>query len=333
MPYRILAISLGGTIAMTSGARGGLTPSLAADSLFGQLSLPGDLASVETWTALTVASPSLTIPQIVSVAFEIRKRLASGFDGVVLVQGTDTLEETAFILDCLLDDQAPVIVTGAMRGARSSSADGPANIEAAIRVACDPQSRGRGTLVVFDDEIHAARYVRKVHTISVSPFRSWGRGPMGRIVDGKVRYCWRNERLPSIAVASAEAGRPVALLKFALGQDDRILRALPDLGYRGAVIEGAGGGHLAEAMMPAVRELAGAMPVVFASRCPLGPVLRSTYAYAGSEIDLLDSGALHAGDFCGIKARLLLTLLLMAFDDAAAVRAAFRHRADLSLAN
>lgn len=85
MPYRILAISLGGTIAMNADTSGGLTPALAADHLFGEVSIPRDLATVETWTPLTVASPSLTISQVVSVALEIRNRLASGFDGVVLV--------------------------------------------------------------------------------------------------------------------------------------------------------------------------------------------------------------------------------------------------------
>lgn len=150
-------------------------------------------------------------------------------------------------------------------------------------------------------------------------------------MEGEVRYGWRNERLPSIALSNAECEHPVALVKFAFGQDDRLLKALPRLGYCGVVVEGAGGGHLSDTMMPAIRELADVMPVVFASRCPQGPVLGASYAYAGSEMDLLASGALRARAFCGIKARLLLTLLLMACKDEAWVKAGFRQRADLTL--
>jgi L-asparaginase len=327
MPPRILMVSLGGTITMTPAASGGLTPTLSADDLLRRTATSAAEAMVECWTPVTLPSASLTIPQIVSVAGEIRRRLADGLDAAIVVQGTDTLEETAFLLDCLIAGPQPVVVTGAMRGALAPGADGPANLEAAIRVALDPQSRDRGVLVVFGDAIHAARFARKVDTASLTAFRSPGRSAVGRLVEGAVEYHWCGERPSPLVVPEPCPERPVALVKFAMGLDDRLLRGLPALGFHGLVIEGAGGGHVSAAMMPAIRDLSALMPVVLASRCPSGPVFRSTYGYPGSEIDLLASGALHAGDLCGLKARLLLNLLLMSVAGRAEVEAGFRRRA------
>jgi L-asparaginase len=151
------------------------------------------------------------------------------------------------------------------------------------------------------------------------------------MVEGEVRFYCGGERTPAILFVDPALERPVTLFRFALGEDNRLLKCLPDLGYGGLVIEGAGGGHVSATLMPTIRNLAALMPVVLASRCPIGPVLRTTYAYPGSEIDLISAGVLHAGDLCGLKARLLLALLLMSGGDKARVEAEFSARADLAV--
>jgi len=326
MKKRILVVSLGGTITMTRAAAPGLRPTLCADDLLRRSPEIASLAEIETVSPAMLPSASLGLAEIIELARMLRRRFAEGCDGAVVVQGTDTLEETAFLLDCLVPEGQPVVVTGAMRGGDAPGADGPANLVDALRVATADQSRGQGTLAVFCGEVHAARFVRKTHTVSLSAFRSVGRAPLGSVIEGEVRFTGSMGRLPPIVSVDPARERPVALFRFALGADDRLLGCLPDLGYGGLVIEGAGGGHVSAALMPAVRTLAAAMPVVLASRCPEGPVLRTTYAYPGSEMDLLSAGVLHAGELCGLKARLLLALLLMSDGDRGPIEARFRAR-------
>jgi L-asparaginase len=327
MQTRILMVSLGGTIAMTKAASSGLVPTLAADDLLRRSPEIASLAAIETWSPATLPSASLSIAQIVEVAKVLRERFAEGYEGAVVTQGTDTLEETAFLLDSLIPETQPVVVTGAMRGGDEPGADGPANLANALRVAMDEQSRGRGTLAVFSGEIHAARFVRKTHTVSRRAFRSVGRAAVGDVIEGQVRFNGRTPRPPVVPSFDPARARPVALFRFAMGEDDRLLKCLPDLGYGGLVIEGAGGGHVSAALMPTIRELAALMPIALASRCPNGPVLRSTYAYPGSEIELFRAGVMHAGELCGLKARLLLDLLIMSGGDKARIEAEFRERA------
>lgn len=332
MSKRILVVSLGGTISMTA-TEGGLMPSLDAVDLLRRIPEGAATVTVDAWSPLMVSSASLTLADVVGIAAELRRRFRDGCDGAVVVQGTDTIEETAFLFDRLVPEDHPVVVTGAMRSGESLGADGLANLADAILVAADPSSRGRGTLVVFAGEIHAAAAVRKEHTLRPTAFGSRRGTAHGEIVEGAVRFrapAGRDGAMPPI---DASRTAPVALVRFALDADDRILRSLADLGYRGVVVEGAGGGHVAAGWMPAIRDLVTEMPVVLASRCPDGPVLRTTYGYSGSEIDLLSAGVLPSADLGGLKARLLLTLLLMAGATRAEVEAEFLARVGAAAIN
>lgn len=320
---RILLLSLGGTITMTRGAEGGITPKLSAADLVSAIPGIDAVADLDTLSPMTLPGASLTIDGILDVATLIDQRFAAGVDGVVVIQGTDTIEETAFVLDCVVKSGRPVVVTGAMRGPEAPGADGPANVLAATIVAASAEAAGMGTLVVLNDEIHAARHVQKSHTGLPSAFASPLAGAVGLLSEGRARFHWRlPKRLPPLA-AIAGADAAVALVPMSLGDDGRLLREVHRLGYRGVVVEGLGAGHVPAPVAPIISELVDVIPVVLATRVRTGPVFRSTYAFPGSEIDLQRRGVIPAGNLTGPKARLLLSLLLRGGSDRRSIAEAF----------
>lgn len=319
----ILMISLGGTITMTRDASGGIVPTLDANDLV--RSVPGldAVAKIETLPLLRKPGGSLDMNDLIGLATLLNEQLGRGVDGAVIIQGTDTIEETSFVLDRLVQSDAPVVVTGAMRGPEAAGADGPANLLAAAIVAASPASRGRGTLAVLNDEIHAARFVQKNHTALPSAFRSPSCGPIGLVIEGRPLFQFSHNRSPRLIVPPTGDDRPVALIKIGLGDDGRLIQALPSLGFAGAVIDGMGAGHVPGPIAPLLSALTEQMPVVLASRADTGPVFTRTYAFPGSEIDLIARGLIPAGTLSGLKARLLLMLMLRAGYDRNRIRAAF----------
>lgn len=321
---RLLILSLGGTITMTRDEAGGISPSLGAEELVRSIPELADVAELEARSLHRLPSPSIKLEHIVEVAGAIERGFASeGFDGAVVIQGTDTIEESAFLLDLLVGSEKPVVVTGAMRGAEAPGADGPANLLAAARLAASKEARGEGTLVVLNYDIHAARFVQKSHTALPSAFTSPLVGALGVVAEGRPRLFARVDRKPTYPVGDGNPA-PVALLKIAMGFDARIIRAMPDpLGYAGLVIEGMGAGHVPADVAPVFGELAERMPVILASRSMTGPVFTKTYGYPGAEIDLISRGLIPAGYLSGLKARLLLGILLRTRKDRASIDAAF----------
>jgi L-asparaginase len=306
---RILVLSLGGTITMVPSASGGIAPRLGAAELVASVPDLADVATIEAESLARLPSPSLTPAILVEVAQRIEAAFAEGADGAVVVQGTDTIEESAFLLDALVPGDKPVVMTGAMRGADAPGADGPANLLAAARVAASPAAHGLGTLVVLNYDIHAARFVQKTHTTLPSAFASPLVGPVGAVAEGRPRLFARVPRLP-VLPATGGPPAPVALVSWVMGDDGRMLAALPGLGYAGCVIAGMGAGHVPADAAEAVGALAARMPVVLASRSAAGPVFTETYGYPGGEIDLIGRGAIPAGMLGALKARLLLGLAL-----------------------
>lgn len=302
-------LSLGGTIAMTGDAAEGVTPQLTADALVDAVPAVREVADVTTEQFRQVPGASVATADIQDAVRRIGELVANGCDGVVVTQGTDTIEETAFLLDLLVSGDAPVVVTGAMRNPTLAGADGPANLLGAIRTAVEPTARGMGTLVVLNDEIHAARFVTKRHTSNPGAFASPLIGPVGWVAEDRARLVARPvPAAPRMDAAVEVPVPPVALLSLALDDDARIASTLVELGYRGAVVEGLGGGHAPARAVDALASLSEAMPVVLASRTGAGPVLHRTYGFAGSEQDLLDRGLVHGGYLDGPKARILVGL-------------------------
>lgn len=315
----VTVFGLGGTIAMARDQGSGVVPSLSAETLVAAVPPLNDLARVSARSFRQAPGPHLSFVDVESLAREIRRAVVDGAQGVVVTQGTDTIEETSFALDLLLDLDAPVVVTGAMRNPTLPGADGPANVLAAARVALSPEARGLGVLVVLNDEVHAARFVRKAHTSSPSAFVSPGAGPIGWVVEDRVRIVTRPPRLDGVPQREAAADAKVALVTLALDDDGRLVDLARQAGYSGLVVEAMGGGHATPAAADAVERAAAEIPVVLASRAGGGEVLRGTYGFPGAEIDLQRRGALRAGWLGGPKARVLLGLVL-------------RHGASASLA-
>jgi L-asparaginase len=307
---RVSILSLGGTIAMAGQGASGVVPALSAEDLVAAVPVLAEVASIEASSFRMVPSAHLKLDDVVALAGEVVRRVGSGADGVVVTQGTDTLEEVVFALDLLLEADAPVVVTGAMRNPTLPGADGPANLLASVRVAASQVARGLGALVVLNDEIHAARFVQKTHSASPAAFQSPITGPIGWVAEGTPRVVLRPPRRHRVAVPADAPDRPVALVTAALGDDGRTLDALERLGYEGLVVEAFGGGHLPDAWMEALSRLAASMPVVYASRTGRGEMLRGTYGFPGSETDLRARGLIPAGFLDGPKARVLLSLLL-----------------------
>ncbi len=322
---RVDYLAAGGTIATVNDdpASAG-RPTLAAEAI--ARSVPGlyDVAEIRAAQFMQLPSPSITFADLLALREEIALRLADGSAGVVLTQGTDTIEETAFALDVLCAGSAPIVVTGAMRGPSLPGADGPANLLAAVQVAASHVARGLGVLVVFNDEIHAARFVAKSHTSRPSAFVSRLTGPIGWLSEGRPVIAARPVGRFCLNVPVGADVPPVALVRVALDDDGRILPTLPDHGFRGVVIEGFGGGHVTPAMVPRIERLATEMPVVLASRTGSGELLRDTYRYHGSETELLDAGAIPSGMLDGLKARILLSLCLAADPTGENVASAFQ---------
>jgi L-asparaginase len=217
------------------------------------------------------------------------------------------MEETVYLVDRLLDADTPVVLTGAQRGADQADADGPRNFRDAVRAAVAPEARGRGAMIAFAGELHAAREARKVHTSGVRAFGSPGYGPIGHVDGERVVFRRRPERRPSLPVP-AELGR-VDLIRLYAGSDARFLRTAVDSGAQAVILECTGRGNANDQVVEAVREsVVAGVAVIVCSRCVEGRV-EPVYGRGGGR-DLAEAGALFAGDLAGPKARVLLQVAL-----------------------
>lgn len=307
---KVAVLSLGGTISSTDSSGSGIKPTLTGEALVEDVPEIAKVAEVSATSFRQVPGSELTLDDLIELSREIEPRIDEGAAGVVITQGTDSIEETSFVFDLLVDRDNPVVVTGAMRNPTLPGADGPANLLASVQVAVSETTRGLGAVVVLNDEIHAARFLQKTHTSNPATFRSSLVGPIGWISEGNVRISTRPVDGHHIALPPETRDHPIALYTVGLGDDGRLLQAIGDSGYEGLVIEALGGGHVPSVMAEPLESLSSKMPVVLASRTGGGEVLKDTYGFTGSETDLLGRGLIGAGMLDGPKARLYLSLLL-----------------------
>jgi L-asparaginase len=264
MTGRVLLLATGGTIAY--GTRPERFAS-ASELLAGAGAVGVDVIPVDV-----MAEPSWDLSPSTMLALARRTRdalLHDDVDGVVITHGTDTLEDTAFLVDLIAGDAAAmggIVLTGAMRSLDERSADGPRNLAAALVAAADPKVRGLGAVACLNDELHAARWVTKVDATSVAAFSSAPHGPLARVVGDRVELLTPAPPRPPAAVGEPEPD--IALIKTYPGIEAVLLTAVVDAGARGVVLEGTGAGNVPVTLFAAISDLIEwDIPVVVASRC------------------------------------------------------------------
>ena len=325
MKPHIAIFFTGGTISMRlDAASGGPVPALSGEEIVAQV--PG-LDAIADFTIINFArlpGPHVTPSKMLELAHDVSRTLnAPDITGAVVTHGTDTLEETAYLLDLLVESEKPVVFVGAMRNSSELSWDGPANLRSAVRVAADAAARGLGVLVVMGDLLLAAGEATKTHTEATDTFQSRDFGPLGIVDKDRVLVTRRPIRRQHIPASKLE--ERVDLIKLAAGADGRFIDfALRD-GARGLVLEGLGRGNVPVAALPAIqRAIAQGLPVVITSRCPRGRVL-DTYAYEGAGRPLKRMGVILGGLVPGHKARLQLMAALGAGWSVETIRASFEE--------
>jgi L-asparaginase len=302
--------SLGGTVSMRAKtANEGVVPTVNGETLLASVPQLTALARITVETLGLLPSASLDFEFLLSVLCWANHQIDQGAVGIVITQGTDTLEETATFFDLLWDHDEPLILTGAMRSAAQAGADGPANLLDACRVGLAENSRRRGVQVVMNGQIHSARAVRKTDSMALQAFSSPTVGPIGLLVEGTVHYL-RPPSQRNVLPIPQQTTQQVALLQASLSADTLLLENILTLGYDGLVIAGFGAGHLCATWAKAIDIIAQKIPVIVATRCGSGSTARSTYGFLGGEMDLIRRGAWMAGFTCPRKARILLWLLI-----------------------
>ncbi len=266
---------------------------------------------VENWAMLPACH--LGPDRLWALRERVRQIAESGeVRGVVIAHGTDTLEETAYLLDRTLAYNVPVAITGAMRTSTDEHWDGPRNLLDAATVAADPQSAGRGVMVVFHGKVLAGRTAVKTETTDLDAFEAPHALPLGRVKEGKVEYL-RDDNISGQLTRlypSALSAR-IALVPMVVGDDGRMLdlaRAHND----GVVVVAFGSGNVPPGAVPAIgRWVADGKPVVLASRCPRG-VVAPLYAFEGGGARLMAMGVIPAGARAVSQARMELMISLSA---------------------
>jgi L-asparaginase len=309
---KVAVFALGGTIASSAEPGGAAIVGLRGVELLNTVPGVRAVADVEVHTVAMVPSGDLRLRHLFELRDQVARAILAGTQGIVVTQGTDTLEETAYAFELLTSFDEPVVFTAAMRSSDALSPDGPANLMAAVRVAACPDARGCGVLVVLNDEIHSATDVRKMHTSSPAAFGSPLVGPVGYLTEGRVRVIRKPAGRVTIDVPRDAEDARVALVTVGFDDDDALIGAVTELGYDGLVLAAFGGGHVPSWLVPAIERVAGQLPTVLASRTAAGELLHHSYGYAGSETDLLARGLISAVALSATKARVLLRLLLVA---------------------
>jgi L-asparaginase len=302
-------LALGGTIASASAEVGeGVVPTLKGREILERIPPFAGVAEVDVVDLATIASYALTLSALTSLAERVTAAIADDFDGVVITQGTDTIEETAYGLALMLRRDIPVAITGAMTPAQDAHSDGPRNLAAAILVAAHARTAALGPVVVANDLIHVARWATKIHTSNVATFQSPQSGPVGEVVEGGVHVWFHPAYEDHVGLPSGEVPT-VELMRLYPDCGDAALRAIVASRPAGVVLEGTGGGHIPPPLLPALQvAIDNKIAIVLATRCATGRVLERTYDLPGSEMDLLRRGAIPAGILSGTKARLRLAI-------------------------
>ena len=315
---RVAVVFTGGTISMTADpVAGGAVPTLGGDQLLAAAPGLADVAEVQAIDLGRTPASHFSFGDVLRIRAEVDRALANAdVAGVVVVQGTDTLEETAFAWDLCHRDPRPVVVTGAMRNASQPGWDGPRNLRDAVRIAAARAARGAGVVVVLAGTVHAADAVAKRHASSIDAFVTRDGPPLGRVGERALRIRPRGPRR-SLPATPTAAVLPVQIVVAALETDGTQLDAAVRDGVRGIVVAATGSGNThPDLLRAAIDARAGGVPVVLASRTGGGAV-GPFYAFPGGGTTWARAGIHLAGDLTPVQARVALALGLGAGLEAA----------------
>jgi L-asparaginase len=302
----IQLLGTGGTIASRGHGAGGAVAIDASSALVD--AQYGDV-TVSARDVLTIGSYRLDLADLRRIAEAVGQALVDpDTDGVVVTHGTDTLEETAFLLDLVHASAKPVVVTGAQRTADSPDADGPRNVAEAVRAAADEHLRGAGALICFDGTVRSARGARKVHTTAGSPFG--GGTEVAHTAGDQLVVTATPRRYPPLPLpSSAFDDTRVEIITAYPGATPDLLDHAVQLGSRAVVLAGTGVGNAGPGFAEAAkRATESGCIVVLSTRAPWGPVV-PTYGNGGG-IDLVAAGAIPSMDLNPFQARILAAVLL-----------------------
>jgi L-asparaginase len=302
----------GGTISMRRDtAAGGNVPAHAGETLLGFVPGIERIAPyrIENWAKMPACH--MGPDKLWALRERVRAVAESGeVAGIVITHGTDTIEETGYLLDRTLDPAVPVVITGAMRTSSDAEWDGPRNLTDAATVAAGRPSAGRGTMVAFNGSVFAGAAAVKVHATDIDAFAAPHSGPLGRVTDGTVQFLASRAVRPKPINARGLRAR-VAQVPMIVGDDGTLLDlAFPS--YDGVVVIAFGSGNIPPGALPALeRWLEAGKPVVLATRCPRGQVT-PVYAFEGGGAQTVAMGALPAGPRSPSQARMELAIALSA---------------------
>ena len=309
---KIVLFATGGTISMRIDPKSNAAvPVLSGAQLLEMLPGLDNVAQVEVREFALLGGSQLTPELVLRLAREIdRALLHEGYDGAVVTQGTDTVEEVSYFLDLVLSTDKPVVITAAQRNNSELGPDGPKNLFSAFRVATADQAHGLGVLVLGNDEVLAAIDAVKINTLNPHTFKAPARGPLGVIMrqPRNVVFFHASRMRQKIPVMQIEERVP--LIKLVFGMDGALLQAAVQQGAQGIVLEGAGAGNFPERAESAIIEtIRSGIPVVIASRCPEG-LVDDIYGYPGAARCLTQAGAILAQGLNPTKARVKLMVAL-----------------------
>jgi len=316
---KILILATGGTIAgaQTSTTEVGYkSGSFSVDDLINAVPKMGDLADISGEQISNIGSQTMNHDVWLKLAARINEAFKGNIDGVVITHGTDTMEETAYFLSLVVKSEKPVVLVGSMRPATAISADGPANLYNAVALAASPEAKGRGPLVVLNDEIHYAREVQKTNSTSLDTFKSPNRGRAGVMNTGNIHFFFPNNVRHSSESEFSVNGKNVndlprvdIVYSYAnYGRD--VIDYLVKSGVKGIVLAGVGDGNSTDEAIAALSDAAKkGVAVVRATRTGSGLVVRNV------EVDDDKLGMIASMELSPQKARILLMLGLMKTSD------------------
>jgi L-asparaginase len=305
---RVAVVFTGGTISTVfDPAAGGNVPVLDGAAILARTPGLETIADVVAVDRGRIPASHFTFPQLLEIAAVLRTTLADpSIDGAVVVQGTDTIEETSFCWDLVLAGDKPVVVTGAMRASDEPGFDGPANLRDAIRIAASPAAHGLGVVVCLGGTIEPADDATKLHATALDTFGSPNGGSLGRV--GPTGVSLFRARTGRRRVDTDRAAERVHLITATVAMDVRLLLAALDAGADGIVIAATGSGNTSPELLAAAESaIRAGIPVALASRCPSGRATAG-YAFPGGGANWLRAGALPVGHLCALKARVALAL-------------------------